>query len=78
MKRFGCWCGGLPSDTFTDNICNKQQPYTNWMFEMQPGEHGATIAGGEGFRMTMFERAGTPANVCPLMGMPAALVDNAS
>ena len=61
-KRFGCFCGGIEGDAFTANICDKQQPHTNWMFELLPAATGGAL-NQTNFTMSMYERAGTPANV---------------
>lgn len=61
-KRFGCFCGGVDNDVFTANICGSQQPHTNWMFELLPAIAGSAI-NQTNFTMSMYERAGTPANV---------------
>jgi hypothetical protein len=62
-KRFGCICAGIPGDTFVKNICEQQQPYTNWLFEMRPDSKGDSLMNKTGFGMWMYERAGVPANV---------------
>lgn len=63
-KRFGCFCGGLSSDTFSSWICNKAQPWTHWMIELRAGiGENSSLADGTPFGAHIYERAGTPANV---------------
>jgi hypothetical protein len=75
-KRFGCICAGLPSDKVVQNICEKQQPFTHWMFEMRPDSSNDSLLNRTGFSMSMYERAGTPANVRPALCCRAQLEVN--
>lgn len=63
VKRLGCTCGGITADLFTRYVCDTQQPFTHWMVEMRPNQKNGSLATGKDFGMTLYERAGTPANV---------------
>lgn len=62
-KRFGCICQGLPGDQFSQYVCETAQPWTHWIIELR-GANGSALDGDAAFGAYIYERAGTPANVC--------------